>query len=90
MPETIIRECATPDCANTWEVWDEDDQRKICGLCEIEGVAQTQAPTAESEGFRSIEKRISMAMTPSWRTWRNGPGTAVLQSDPGAPADPPE
>ena len=62
MPETIIRECATPDYTNTWEVEDEDDQRKICGLCEIEGVAQTQAPTAESEGFRSIEKRISMAM----------------------------
>ena len=44
MPETIIRECATPDCTNTWEVWDEDDQRKTCGLCEIEEVAQTPAP----------------------------------------------
>ena len=62
MPETIIRECATPDCANTWEVWDEDDQRKTCGLCEIEEVAQTQAPTAESEGFKSTESYIGTAM----------------------------
>ena len=62
MPETIIRECATPDCANTWEVWDEDDQRKTCGLCEIEGVAQTPTPTAESEGFRNIEGYNSTAV----------------------------
>ena len=62
MPETIIRECATPDYTNTWEVEDEDDQRKTCGLCEIEGVTQTPTPTAESEGFRSIESYNSTAM----------------------------
>ena len=62
MPETTTRECATPDCTNTWEVEDENDQRKICGLCEIEGVAQTPIPTAESEGFDKIEKHLGMAM----------------------------
>ena len=62
MPETTIRECSTPDCTNTWEVEAEDDQRKICGLCEIEGVAQTPIPTAEAEGFDEIDRHISMAM----------------------------
>ena len=68
MPETIIRKCATPDCTNTWEVWDEDDQRKTCGLCEIEEVAQTPTPTAESEGFGTVEGYNSTAvMAAQWK-----------------------
>ena len=42
MLEPTIRECATTNCTNTWEVWDEDDARhEVCGECEIETQAQT-------------------------------------------------
>ena len=55
MPETIIRECAIPNCTNTWEVEDENDRQRICELCEkIESAAQTQAPTLESERLGTV------------------------------------
>ena len=62
MSEPTIRECATPDCTNTWEVQDEDDQRKTCGLCEIEAQAQTPIPTEGSEESRRMERHLSIAM----------------------------
>ena len=55
MPETIIRECATSYCNNAFEVENEDDQQIICGQCEIERVAQTPTPTAESEGYGTTQ-----------------------------------
>ena len=52
MTQPNIRKCANPDCGNTWEVLTEADaQHEVCGFCEIENLAQTQPPTAESEGY---------------------------------------
>ena len=50
MLEPVTRKCANSGCENQWEVRDEEDlQREVCGLCEIEAQATTGAPDPEEE-----------------------------------------